>query len=55
MEISANEPTTMAIFSADVVFTATVLMATAGISPALTMGFSVGWSSMKSATGGLSL
>ncbi len=45
-ETNANEAT-MAIFSAIVVSTAIVLRATAGISPTLTMGFKVGWTSMN--------
>ena len=53
-ETSTNKPI-MAIFSAGVVLTATVLMATAGNSPALTMGFRPGCSVMNSATGGLTL
>ena len=51
---SANKPN-MAIFSAEVVLTARTLMATAGNSPALIIGFWLGWSIMNSAIGGLTL
>ena len=53
-EASAKPPT-IASFSADVVFTATVVRATTGDSPALTNGLRAGWSSIKSASGGLLL
>jgi len=53
-ETSASKPT-MAALSAGVVLTATVPMATAGNSPALTIGFRLGCSVMNSATGGLTL
>jgi hypothetical protein len=43
----------MAIFSAGVVLTATVLMAIAGNNPTLTTGFRLGCLVMNSAIGGL--
>jgi hypothetical protein len=53
-ETSANKPN-MAIFSVGVVFTATALNATAGTSPALTIGFRLGCSVVNLAIGGLTL
>ena len=53
-EANANR-LTITIFSADVVLTTTVLMATAGNSPILTIGFRPGCSVMNSAIGGLTL
>jgi hypothetical protein len=47
-----NNKPTMAIFSAGVALTATVLMATAGAKPALAIGFRLGCSVMNSAIGG---
>jgi len=45
----------MVAFSYGVVLTAKVLIATAGNSPALTIGFRLGCSVMNSAIGGLTL
>ncbi len=53
-ETNASKPA-MAIFSDGVVLMAMVLMATAGSSPALTIGFRLGCSVMNSAIGGLTL
>jgi len=53
-ETSTSKPP-MAVFSAGVVLTATSLMATAGNSPTLTIGFRLGCSVMNSAIGGLTL
>jgi F0F1-type ATP synthase alpha subunit len=55
MAVKSAIATKIAVFSARVVFNATELMATAGIRPALTIGFSVGCFSMKAAIGGLTL
>ena len=53
-EISTNKPR-IAVFSAGVVLTAAVLMATAGKSPTLTTGLRPGCSVMNWAIGGLIL
>ena len=53
-ETSTRKPN-MATFSAGAVLTAMVLMAKAGTSPTLTIGFSLGRSVMNSAIGGLTL
>jgi hypothetical protein len=53
-DTSTNKPA-MAVFSTRVVLTAMVLIATAGISPALTTGFKAGCSVINSAIGGLIL
>jgi len=53
-EISTSKPA-IAAFSTGVVLTTTVLMATAGTSPVLTIGFRLGCAVMNSAIGGLAL
>lgn len=45
----------MTVLSVEVLPTANALAATAGARPALTTGFSPGWSVMNSANGGLAL
>jgi hypothetical protein len=51
---STSKPT-MAVFSAGLVLTTTVLIATAGNSPTLTIAFRLGCSVMTWAIGGLTL